>query len=150
MEKIFQEHLSGLTATDVNFITANLMPDESRIAPHAEHFGDDESRRRRHIERDWPSEGTILSAEYYGETYTAEVILAGKRLKAGKQIHITSGPAKGMVCDSPSEAMLSATEMQRDQQSLGRKGVANGWVFWQWEGKPTNIAGDSDDDSSMS
>lgn len=97
---------------------------------------DEESRRRRHIDREWPDVGTILSSEYYGATYTAEVITAAKRLKSGKQIRITSGPAQGMTCDSFSEAMLCATEIQRNEQSLGRKGTSNGWAFWQWNGKP--------------
>jgi hypothetical protein len=32
--------------------------------------------------------------------------------------------------------MIAATEQQRADQSLGRKGVSNGWMFWQWDGKP--------------
>ena len=57
--------------------------------------GDEESRRRRHIAHEWPETGIVFSAEYYGERCTAKIIPATKRLKSGKQIRITSGPARG-------------------------------------------------------
>ena len=117
--------------------TADVLTDGFEVDPDAE------NHRRRRIEREWPDAGAILRAEYYGTVYTAEVVLAAKKLKSGKQIRLTAGPAQGVVCDSFSEAMIAATEQQRADQNLGRKGVSNGWLFWIWDGKPENIAGDS-------
>lgn len=157
MEKLYQQTLAALPVEDVSFILSQFpqaaVPSRQAVAdtdavmeaePSEE---DEESRRRRRIEREWPDVGTVLRAEYYGTTYTAEVIVASKKLKSGKQIHITSGPAQRTVCDSLSEAMIAATEKQRTDQNLGRKGVSNGWLFWIWDGKPENIAGAAADEA---
>jgi hypothetical protein len=83
--------------------------------------------------RAWPDVGTELTATYYGVEYSAKIIPAIKKLKSGKQIQISTGAATGRICDSMSEAMLIATANQRAEQNLRRKGVANGWDFWQWD-----------------
>lgn len=145
MENLYQQTLAAMPVEDVSFILSQIgQPDILDTQPVSGHDvvgtgqneDDEETRRRRRIEREWPDTDTILSADYYGATYTAEIIPAAKRLKSGKQIRITSGPAQGVVCDSFSEAMITATEQQRADQNLGRKGVSNGWMFWQWDGKP--------------
>jgi len=92
-------------------------------------------RQRKRQHHDWPEVGAELTAEYCDVTYRASVIPARKKLLSGRQLKITSGPAAGTVCDSLSEAMIVATEDQRQKQGLRRKGVANGWDFWQWVGK---------------
>ncbi len=157
MEKLYQQTLAALPVEDVSFILSqfpqatvavNQPAAGNNTAMEAEQTEEDEeSRRRRRIEREWPAEGTALSAEYYGTTYTAEIIPAAKKLKSGKQIRLTSGPAQGVVCDSFSEAMITATEQQRADQNLGRKGVSNGWLFWIWDGKPENISGTAADEA---
>ena len=87
-------------------------------------------RKRRHLKREWPETGTILEADYQGTHYEAEVIPA-PQYRSGKAIKILTGNAAGQVCHSLSGAMLVATEHQRQQQDLGRKGLANGWSFWK-------------------
>lgn len=151
MNHDYQQALASMSVEDVSCILSLLSPPSSSVASSNSAAGivvqqdeDEDGRRRRRIERDWPEMGTILTADYFGTTYTAEIIPATKRLKSGKQIRIESGPAKGAVCDSFSEAMIEATEAQRTVQNLGRKGVSNGWVFWQWDGKPSNINGEEE------
>ncbi len=90
-------------------------------------------RKRRAVMHDWPPVGTVLEADYEGQHYEANVI-AEPRFRSGKAISILTGPAAGAICRSPTGAMLKATEAQRQEQGLGRKGVANGWAFWQGEG----------------
>ena len=53
-----------------------------------------------------------------------------RRFKSGRALRLLSGPAAGQVHHSLSGAMLAATESQRQEQGLGRKGVSNGWTFW--------------------
>jgi len=72
----------------------------------------------------------ILEADYEGVHYEAEVV-AAPCLKSGKAVRILIGPATGQNCRSLSSAMLKATEYQRQEQVLGKKGVANGWEFWK-------------------
>ena len=155
MENLHQQTLAAMPVEDVAYILSQLpatdpMPAQSMVTTTDSGSNqiddDEESRRRRHIAREWPEAGVILSSEYYGVTYTAEIIPAMKKLKSGRQIRINSGPAQGMICDSFSEAMITATEKQRTDQNLARKGVSNGWLFWNWPGKPENIAGDDADD----
>jgi len=146
METIYQEYLASLTPDEVAFIVSNLpqkeVDDTATCFAETPSDDEDESRRRRHIEREWPELATKLSAEYYGQTYTAQIIPAKKKLKSGKQIVLLDGPAQGMTCDSFSEAMITATDKQRTDQNLARKGVSNGWLFWQWDGKPAETAED--------
>ena len=93
--------------------------------------------KRAQIEHPWPEIGTILEADYFGTHYTAEVIEAPPRrkLKSGRMIRVTSGPAAGTEHASMSGAMEAATEHQRNEQALGRKGCLSGWDFWKWPGK---------------
>jgi len=86
-------------------------------------------RKRCSRKHAWPEPGTILEADYFGTRYEAEVIQEG-RFKSGKALRILSGPAAGQVYHSLSGAMLAATENQRQEQGLGRRGVSNGWTFW--------------------
>lgn len=154
MNIIFKQALAELRPDEVRFILANqpqaeavqsfITEEQVALQMNSNDDQDAENRRRRHIEREWPEIGTILTAEYYGARYTAEIVSATKRLKSGRQIRITSGPAATILCDSFSEAMLTATEAQRTQQNLARKGVSDGWVFWQWDGKPDDIDGEDD------
>ena len=150
MNTLYREALAGLLPAEVDFIL-NATPDtvvQPESAPAATAPGgspeEGETRRRRHIEREWPETGTRLYADYFGTRYLAEMVTAAKKLKSGKQIRIASGPAIGEICDSFTEAMIRATEKQREKQNLGRKGISNGWEFWQWDGKPTGITGDGD------
>ena len=140
MEQLYQQALATMHIEDVDFILSQLQnaqndsqqtPQEPAPVFENETDDDDDGRRRRHIEREWPELNTILNVEYYSQTYTAQIIPANKKLKSGKQILLLDGPAHGTVCDSFSEAMLAATEKQRAGQNLARKGVSNGWVFWQ-------------------
>jgi hypothetical protein len=148
MSKLFEQALADLRPEEASFILERLpalkTPEPDAAGPDAASGDEAENRRRRSIPREWPEAGTVLRAEYCGVSYTAEIIPAAKKLKSGKQIRITGGPAMAMVADSFSEAMLLATEEQRSRQNLGRKGVSNGWVFWDWEGKPADIAGDGE------
>lgn len=153
MYEHYQQALAAMSVEDIecilSFLPTPAAPivrnDAFTVAENNQTDDDEESRRRRRIDREWPEVGAILTAEYFGEEYRAEIIPATKKLKSGKQIRIDSGPAKGVVCDSFSEAMLCATENQRNEQNLGRKGTSNGWVFWQWDGKPASINGDEQD-----
>ncbi len=90
-------------------------------------------RKRRTFHREWPDVGQILEADYEGVRYEAEVVTA-PRYRTGKALKIVNGPAAGEVCHSPTGAMLQATEQQRQENNLGRKGVANGWQFWKVKG----------------
>ncbi len=90
-------------------------------------------RKRRQVKHNWPPVGTILEADYEGQHYGVAVVAAPQH-KTGKALKILTGPATGVVCHSPTGAMIKATEAQRNEQGLGRKGVANGWEFWQGEG----------------
>jgi len=67
-----------------------------------------------------------------GETYSAVVVNA-PRLKSGRAIQITSGPAAGLTFQSMSAAMAAATAEQRQQLGIGdsKKGLpSSGWGFW--------------------
>jgi hypothetical protein len=150
MNTLYQETLAGLLPAEVDFIL-DATPAPAATGQTAAHGGrteEGEPRRRRRIEREWPEIGTRLYAEYCGTRYQAETVTAAKKLKSGKQIRIASGPAIGEICDSFTEAMIRATEKQREKQNLGRKGVSNGWEFWQWYGKPADSAsGNGGDDA---
>ena len=89
-----------------------------------------EKKTRRSVRHEWPQAGTILQADYHGQHYEVEVIEA-PRCTSGKALRIITGTATGSVCRSMSAAMLEATQAQREQQALGKSGVANGWDFWK-------------------
>ena len=86
--------------------------------------------KRRQVTHEWPEVGTILEADYEGVHYEAEVI-AAPELKSGKAVRVLTGPSAGEVCRSLSGAMIEATQKQREEQCLGKKGATNGWAFWR-------------------
>ena len=94
---------------------------------------DKPARHRRTLEHTWPPEGAILTANYFGTTYRAQIVLARKALKSGKQIRLLDGPLNGKRFDSLTAAMIAVTARQRKQMNLGRKGTSNGWTFWCYE-----------------
>ena len=89
--------------------------------------------KRRRIGHEWAEVGVILEADYHGVHYEAEVV-AAPRYQSGRALKILTGPAAGAVCHSFSGAMLVATETQRRESGLGRKGAASGWGFWRAKG----------------
>jgi len=99
---------------------------------HASSAGKEDSEKkgkRSKVKHEWPNVGAVVEADYKGLHYEAKVV-SMPRLKSGKGLKILNGPAAGTVCKSMSRAMLEATKQQREQQELGRSGVANGWEFW--------------------
>jgi hypothetical protein len=65
------------------------------------------------------------------QVFTGEVV-ENARVKSGRSILITSGPAQGKLCNTPTRAALEATEDYRQTDNLGRGGgVTNGWTFWK-------------------
>lgn len=90
MNTLFKQTLAELRPDEVRFILANLPQAEPQIQdmkstsaqdltmPQTD-SGDDqdaENRRRRHIEREWPATGTVLTADYFGVSYGAEIVVA--------------------------------------------------------------------------
>lgn len=81
----------------------------------------------------WPL-GTELMGELHGEKFTASVV-ENPHVKSGRSLLITSGPAQGPVCITPTRAAIEATEAYRQAHKLGRGGgVTNGWTFWKPKG----------------
>ena len=81
----------------------------------------------------WPL-GTELVGKLRGEQFTATVI-ENANVKSGRSLVITSWPANGTVCLTPTRAAIEATEVYRNAKNLGRGGgVTNGWTFWQPRG----------------
>lgn len=138
---------SSLTVEDFRYLQEHQMipaPDTHAAVPHEaatqpQAASQETSprvsnkRKRRHLRREWPEIGAIMGADYHGVHYEAEVIPA-REYKSGKALRILTGDAAGQISHSMSGAMLTATESQREQQGLGRKGLANGWSFWNAEG----------------
>lgn len=78
----------------------------------------------------WPV-GTELIGHMGSEAFTATVV-ENPRVKSGRSLMITSGPASGTVCKTPTRAAIEATEAYRQANNLGRGGgVTNGWTFWK-------------------
>jgi hypothetical protein len=77
----------------------------------------------------WPV-GTELAGRLGSETFTATVV-ENPQVKSGRSLVITSGPANGKVCLTPTRAAIEATEAYRQAQNWGRSGVTNGWDFWK-------------------
>ena len=64
-------------------------------------------------------------------TFTATVV-ENAQVRSGRSLLITSGPAMGKVCLTPTRAAIEATEHYRQANNLGRGGgVTNGWDFWK-------------------
>lgn len=86
---------------------------------------------REREKHDWWPVGTELVGRMGSESFTAMVV-ENKQVKSGRSILITSGPASGKVCITPTRAAIEATEHYRQANNLGRGGgVTNGWEFWQ-------------------
>ena len=80
---------------------------------------------------DWWPVGTELIGRIGSETFTATVV-ENAQVKSGRSLLITSGPASGKVCLTPTRAAIEATEHYRQANNLGRGGgVTNGWDFWK-------------------
>jgi len=80
---------------------------------------------------DWWPLGTELVGQIGSELFTA-VVVENSKLKSGRSLVITSAPAQGAVCLTPTRAAIEATEAFRQAHNLGRGGgVTNGWSFWQ-------------------
>ena len=78
----------------------------------------------------WPV-GTKLIGRMRDQLFTAEVV-ENPRVKSNRSLLITSGPAQGAVCITPTRAAIEATEACRQANGLGRGGgLTNGWTFWQ-------------------
>jgi len=78
----------------------------------------------------WPI-GTEVVGQIGREFFTAEVV-ENRAVKSGRSLKLTSGPAQGRICITPTRAALEATEDYRQARNLGRGGgVTNGWTFWQ-------------------
>lgn len=78
----------------------------------------------------WPL-GTELIARLDNDVFEATVV-ENTSVKSGRSLLITSGPAQGKVCITPTRAAIESTEAVRQANHLGRGGgVTNGWTFWK-------------------
>ena len=83
------------------------------------------------VKHPWWPVGTELVGQIGTEFFTASVV-ENSSVKSGRGLVITSGPAQGTVCITPTRAAIEATEDYRQAHNLGRGGgVTNGWSFWQ-------------------
>ena len=73
----------------------------------------------------------MLIGRIGAEPFTARVV-ENASVKSGRSVLITSGPANGRICITPTRAAMEATEAYRQAHNLGRGGgVTNGWDFWK-------------------
>lgn len=136
---------SQLMPADLEYLNENGLlnkePADTRVTVTQEGTGEQQEgavpakkkRKRRRVGHEWGEVGTLLCADYHGVHYEAEVV-AAPRYRRGRALKLLTGPAAGAVCHSFSGAMLKATEAQRQEQGLGRKGAASGWGFWRAKG----------------
>jgi len=145
-ERKLAEAAASLSAQDFRYLREHgMLPGEGagfpklpsredKVSPEVRRTGEagppSRVRKRRRIAHRWPEAGTVLEADYHGVHYEAEVV-PSPRYRSGKAVRILTGPAAGQLCRSLSGAMLKATERQREEQGLGKKGVTNGWKFWK-------------------
>lgn len=86
---------------------------------------------REREKHDWWPVDMELIGRIGSETFTATVVV-NPQVKSGRSLLITSGPAMGKVCLTPTRAAIEATEHYRQANNLGRGGgVTNGWAFWK-------------------
>ncbi len=130
-EAALAQATSQLTREDIMWVRerAGLAVPGSYDGASSQEEETQEEDSRRQVDHEWPDVGATLEAEYQGEHYEAEVI-AMPRYKSGKALRLLTGPAAGEEERSMSGAMLTATEQLREERDLGRKGVSNGWHFW--------------------
>jgi len=80
---------------------------------------------------EWWRIGTEVVGQIGSEFFTAEVV-ENPSVKSGRSLKLTSGPAQGRICITPTRAALESTEDYRQANNLGRGGgVTNGWTFWE-------------------
>ncbi|HOW73760.1 MAG TPA: hypothetical protein PKY77_24425 [Phycisphaerae bacterium] len=85
---------------------------------------------REREKHDWWPVGTELVGRMNSETFTATVV-ENPQVKSNRSLLITSGPASGRVCMTPTRAAIEATEDYRQAHNMGRSGgITNGWEFW--------------------
>lgn len=83
------------------------------------------------IKHDWWPLGTEVVGQIGTELFTA-VVVENAGVKSNRSLKLTSGPAQGRICNTPTRAAIEATESYRGAHNLGRGGgVTNGWMFWQ-------------------
>jgi hypothetical protein len=83
------------------------------------------------VRHDWWPLGTEVVGQIGTEFFTA-VVADNAGVKSGRSLRLTSGPAQGRICITPTRAAMEATEAYRQVHNLGRGGgVTNGWLFWQ-------------------
>jgi len=83
------------------------------------------------VKHDWWPLGTDVVGQIGTEFFTA-VVVENTSVKSGRSLKITSGPAQGRICITPTRAAMEATEAYRQAHKVGRGGgVTNGWLFWQ-------------------
>jgi len=116
--------------SDTRAAVTHAAPTQPQAASQETSPRESKKRKRRHLGRQWPETSAILEADYEGMHYEAAVIPA-PQYKSGKALRILTGNAAGQVSHSMTGAMFVATESQRKQQGLGRKGLANGRAFWK-------------------
>ena len=86
------------------------------------------NERRKH---EWWPLDTELVGRIGVDEFTARVV-QNDEVKSGRSLLITSGPAQGKICITPTRAALEATEAYRQSCQWGRVGgVTNGWTFWR-------------------
>jgi len=86
---------------------------------------------RQREKHEWWPVGTELEGRIGTEVFTA-IVVENPHVKSGRSLQITSGPASGQYCQTPTRAALEATEAYRQTHNLGRAGgVTNGWDFWK-------------------
>ncbi len=113
----------------------------SRVPHPAANRGDYERQRTReskistacvgheHEKHDWWPVGTELIGRIGSETFNATVA-ENTNVKSNRSLLITSGPANGRICITPTRAAMEATEAFRQAHNLDRGGDAtNGWEF---------------------
>jgi hypothetical protein len=83
------------------------------------------------VRHDWWPLGTEVVGQIGREIFTA-IVVENASVKSGRSLRLTSGPAQGRICITPTRAAMEATETHRQTHNLGRGGgVTNGWLFWQ-------------------
>jgi len=83
------------------------------------------------VKHEWWPLGTELIGQIGSEFFTA-VVVENASVKSGRSLKLTSGPAQGKICITPTRAAMEATEAYRQAHNVGRGGgVTNGWQFWQ-------------------
>ena len=86
---------------------------------------------QRRAGHEWWPVATELVGRMRDQVFTAEVV-ENPSVKSNRSLRITSGPAQGAICITPTRAAIEATEAYRQAHDLGRGGgVTNGWTFWQ-------------------